>query len=350
MAVIISHFSAYEIWIHAQRARTRISIDRDTESITIAKRTRRVSLPTKEMMKGVEPESIAASFGLSLPIHLSVRSANDRPKRNSCCFHVWDERLPRMQFVELAGNIFVVSPEICFLQMSHQADKVRLIRAGYELCSTYYYQRQQANCENVIGEAKSTPAIKRRDPITSKSRLARTINQASGAKGVKQARSALNYVLDNSASPRETALSMILTLPYYLGGYALPLPELNKRIELSKEAKENLNRSFLVCDFAWNRDKVLVEYDSDSFHTGADRIASDSKRRNELVAQGYSVVTITTKQLNGVDETHRQAILLSRKLKKRVRPSQSDFYFRRMNLRRLVMTNKPAYANTNRQQ
>lgn len=340
MAIIISHFSAYEIWVHTRRARTKITIQGETESITIAKRTRRVSLPTKEMLKNIEPEIIASSLGLSLPIHLAVRSANDRLKRKFCSFHVWDGRLPRAPFIELTRNLFVVSPEICFIQISHQADRARLIRAGYELCSIYCYQKQRANQED-----ESKPAINRRDPITSKSRLTRTINQASGAKGAKQARSALSYILDNSASPRETALSMILTLPYYLGGYSLPLPELNKRIELGMKAKESLNKSFLACDFVWVNHKVLVEYDSDSFHTGADRIADDSKRRNELVSQGFSIVTITTKQLNDIDETHHQAMLLSRKLKKRVKPSRSDFYARRMQLRRITMSNEPAYVN-----
>mgnify|MGYP007055184147 FL=1 len=41
--------------------------------------------------------------------------------------------------------------------------------------------------------------------------------------GRKKAARALQYVMGDSASPRETALAMLLCLPYRLGGYGIEL-------------------------------------------------------------------------------------------------------------------------------
>jgi very-short-patch-repair endonuclease len=116
----------------------------------------------------------------------------------------------------------------------------------------------------------------------------------------------------------ETALSMMLTLPHMLGGYGIPAPKLNARILLAKTAKRNASRSYYVCDLFWPDYNLAVEYDSDEFHTGAERIANDSKRRNSLASVGITVITVTKRQIYSTTELAKTARLICGNLEKRL--------------------------------
>jgi len=100
--------------------------------------------------------------------------------------------------------------------------------------------------------------------------------------GHTRALRALRFVADNAASPMEAVLVMLLTLPYRLGGYGLPMPELNGIIYPKKRVSQFAGKSFYRGDLLWRDAGVVAEYNSDLEHASQNRIAMDAIRRSDL--------------------------------------------------------------------
>jgi len=158
-----------------------------------------------------------------------------------------------------------------------------------------------------------------------------------GISGYKKVSRAMRYILDGSASPMETMLVMLLTLPYKLGGYGLPAPELNKRISAGTEIKKRWGKAFYVCDLFWQEVNLAVEYDSDLYHTGAKRIASDSKKRLDLAMLGIDVITVTSIQIRNNTSFNSIAKLIAKKLQKQLQYNDAQFIKAQRNLRDLLL-------------
>jgi hypothetical protein len=203
--------------------------------------------------------------------------------------------------------------------MATKLNLINLIQLGFELCGTYSLP---AHSEPYVAKTQESldKGFVSCEALTNVKKLAGLISKLSGIHGHKRAMRALQFVADNSASPMETKLTMFLTLPYRLGGYGLPMPLLNPRIEGSSYR----------CDLFWPKVKLAVEYDSDQFHTGADRIARDSMRRNDLALLGITVVTVTRQQVRNSVRFRETATLLSKHLEKRLQfrdPVFSECHF-----------------------
>ncbi len=89
-----------------------------------------------------------------------------------------------------------------------------------------------------------------------------------------------------------------------------------------------------------------MEYDSDSFHTDPRSVARDSKRRTELIAAGYTVVTMTTSQLFDAREFEDAANLLIRRMGKKVRKQPYSVLTRRHQLRKELFATIPKKEQT----
>jgi len=232
--------------------------------------------------------------------------------------------------MNIGGGMIVSSPEFCFLQMAERLILVRLIELGYELCGTYSIPLADETEIPEIGFYK-------RQPLTSVNKLSAFLKIMPGVKGHKKAKHALRYMLDGSASPMETKLAMFLTLPYKLGGFGFNLPELNKRIVLTKAARKYFNKNYYVCDIFWEDKKIAVEYDSDQQHTGSDRIARDSKRRNSLNSLGIRVVSVTKQQINSSVELEQAARTIAKHMNRRLFLTKSKFYTMHEKLREQLL-------------
>ncbi|MCL2151322.1 MAG: endonuclease domain-containing protein, partial [Coriobacteriia bacterium] len=173
-------------------------------------------------------------------------------------------------------------------------------------------------------------------PLTDKTKLAAYLAQASGLRGHRQASRALQFVSENSASPMESVLAMLTSLPYRLGGYNLPMPLLNHRLDAPTTLMRNSGRSFFVCDQYYLEHKVDVEYDSDAFHAEAVPAERDLERRNALSALGVTVITVSWAQLKYVDKFDAVAKHLGRLLGKRIQ-LPPGFEKKRAELRKLVL-------------
>ncbi|MCL1879164.1 MAG: hypothetical protein FWF71_00840 [Actinomycetia bacterium] len=274
MEIFISHFSALEYW-----RRHRKLPEKSADRRYMAK------LPMRSPTIGP-----SAFKDLSLPTHILVGKPGARIVSKMVSSHVFSGELPIGCFMNVGGRLLVSSPEFCFLQMASQLTLIEIIELGYELCGTYSlpFPGEQNVPERGYHDRK---------PLTSVNKLQGFIAVIPDAKWRHKAERALRYVLDGSASPMETKLAIFLTLPYKLGGYGFVFPELNKHVTLPKPARRYFNKNYYVCDLFWGDGKVAVEYDSDQFHTGSERIANDSERRNALSSIGVRVISVTRPQL-----------------------------------------------------
>lgn len=153
-----------------------------------------------------------------------------------------------------------------------------------ELCGSY-----------ARGVAGPRPASTRYHlpPLMTTSSLASFIGRNPRIRGSTEAKRILGYLVDGSASPMETALFLLITLPPDLGGYGLPKPELNAEIVIPGSASDSGKRQERFGDLVYRQERIVVEYQSERFHAQLGTTEDDEARREELEALGYTVMFIT---------------------------------------------------------
>ena len=258
------------------------------------------------------------SSWLTFPVHIMLSDPGERRDSPAVEQHVFSGEIPAGSFISTYNELEVSSPEFCFLQMSGRLTVVGLIELGYELCGSYSLPIAG---DDYIPER----GFYKRPPLTSVKKLSAFTSGMPGFSGHKNAVRALRYIVDCSASPMETKLSIFLTLPYKLGGFGFPKPEMNARIEPTKTARRVFSKVFYECDLYWPDHNLAVEYNSNLFHADSTQITEDSKKRNALESMGIKVITVTTQQLYDKEELEKVAILIARRSGKRLVYKNSGF-------------------------
>jgi very-short-patch-repair endonuclease len=270
--------------------------------------------------------SAPGNEGLTAPLDILVANGSARKANRLVRNHICCGPYPKSCFFDTGQGLLACSPELCFLQMAEDLPLLKLIELGFEFCGTY----------SLAADGAKETTLRLGKPLTTTSKLQALVAKMKGSRGRKNATRALRYVVDGSASPMETMLAMMLSLPQNLGGYGLAKPLLNQRIDVVKTAKKASRKDHYVCDLYWQEAKLDVEYDSDTFHTGASRISDDSRRRNALVYLGIQVITVTRQQLYTSGEFDKAVRLIAKRLDKRLRYSSPEFPKRQQELRALL--------------
>jgi len=337
MDCIVSHQSALEFWRNAS-----------AKEALAGKKLRITSLPVATF--DVDDLRVENFWNLAAPLHVLIGSANARKTTQSLHCHVGTGEYPGGSFIRMDSGMTVCSPELCFLQMGGELSLVDLVKLGFEFCGSYRLNEAGTNGKGFRGD----------EPLTSVARLVSYAKRATWIKGRANALRALSFIIDSSASPMETILTMLLTLPYRLGGFGLPKPMLNYRIETPlrtdkssadspviatigptgiRTASSNASADKLTyyCDLYWPHAKVALEYDSDFYHTGSYRIEKDAIRRNALTAAGVAVVTASRRQVVDKDKLRELAEKLSKLLGKRLKCEAESFPYLRAKLLEQLM-------------
>lgn len=222
------------------------------------------------------------------------------------------QALPIRSLHKINRETYVSSPEFMFIQMAKVLSLIELASLGCELTGSYVVndddQRGFCSC----------------DPIASKASIDRMIGNAANVPGVKKARSAANLLIENAASPMETYVALLLSLPNRLGGYGMPKPKLNHAIRLTSEQAITLKRHSIVMDLAWPSQHLAIEYESTAWHSGEQKFVQDSIRRNDIRSLGYDVTTITLNELKSIASMDRIAKSIAAKLGVRLRLERID--------------------------
>lgn len=249
---------------------------------------------------------------LRLPIEVSTapHSRPSLPLANSHCIsYSFGERV----YYPIAGEVHASSPELCFVQLARSLSLLPLIKAGYALCGSFYFNP----CAQL--------ALSERPPLTTPKRIEAFINRNPRLPGNVLARKALPHLARKAASPPEIFLHLLLSLPFRYGGYQLPDLCLNTRIRPSKKAQAIAGRSYLVPDICHTERRLAIEYDSNAEHMTPMQITRDAAKRLALEADGYKVITVTARQLVSPEKMHHIAREVAGHLGVRLRTQSEQF-------------------------
>ncbi|MBQ6586307.1 MAG: hypothetical protein IJH83_05835 [Coriobacteriales bacterium] len=309
MDVILAGKTGYEFW---QR-----NTDLLSRKPTPIHTNRSASLHKREALL------LASDEGLSLPIVHLVGAKEQRAGNGQQRTVMRDcGKLPCI--VPIHEGLSVATPELCFLQLANELSLPQLIFFGYRFCSTY--------CHNEFSPTGLTSRIQLMTPESARAFLAKVPT----TQGTAKAKKALPFIAAKADSPKEIESSMRLTLPYSLGGYKLPLPELNKEISLTTNPRSALKRTTLRPDLFWKDAKLLAEYQSDLTHLSPEQFHYDLKRMNAFIGMGYRQISICSDHLARIESMDLLAADIAKLLGKRIRPSIDDFHKRQVALVRCI--------------
>lgn len=311
MKLFVGHASALECW-RAEDASNRSKLPR----------ARLLRLPAGQR-PGIQEIELLHRQGLvlSTPTHVLVADAGMRSRNQYVVCHVHPGEFPRGSFVRLSEQVFIASPEYTLLQLATKVPYPRLLELVLEFCGSYRRLPEGGFCK--------------RDPLIRPAILKSFTDRAEGMSGVVEMRRALRFAVAGSESPMETVVVILLCLPLRLGGYGLPLPQLNRVVGVPMRPGSPVMKD-LRCDLLWPDARLAVEYDSNEQHTGAERISHDAGRRARLAERDIEVVTLTWKQVNNLVEFDVVAKLLAKRLGKRFRGDRS-WMAERFKLRALLL-------------
>ena len=218
-------------------------------------------------------------------IHVLVPKGVDRNRTEDFERHCWNSHIPKGSFCALTKKVLVSTPGFSFLQMAGILSTTQLILVGYWLCASY----------RVREDGVVLPV----EPVTTKEKLLKFLDDAQGCYGARKARRALAWVVGNARSPMEVGAAMLASLPVRLGGYGLGRPCINYRIDASELDRSTLDRNdrkYFEVDLYWPKHKVGVEYDG-AEHLDPVQIRKDKRRLNCLTSNGITILVVMYDQL-----------------------------------------------------
>lgn len=217
------------------------------------------------------------------PLDLLVCDATERRPIKGVRYTLCTGPFPTGSLARTRGQVYATSPELTFLLLARKLELVPLLEVGFELCGTY----------------RMIDGVPRYDlePLTSASRIRNFINRANGVQGRHAALQACQWLLDGSGSPAETALAIVLGLPYRKGGFGLRDFVLNREIALNDSAAHLLGRQTMRPDIYFVLARHPLEFDGRMFHSGSDQLEFDQRRRAAYDAMGMGVTVLTTRHL-----------------------------------------------------
>ena len=265
---------------------------------------------------GVSPENV----------HILINRDNRTRKLANITTHTVQKKPGKHAFLRIDHDVYATRPELTILNVCSQQELIESILLMYEFCGCYSIQ--SGSCAH----------LRQRHPLTSVADLRKFANKHAKTPGLVTMRQALRYTIDGSGSPRETATTMLLCLPKRLGGFGLPFPELNVQLPL-KSGNQILWGDKNAFDLVWKKAKLVLEYDGTEGHSADESRDRDSNRRDALIAEGYTVLTLTKGQLADARKTFGIAKLIAKKLGVRLRfENPGTFRSAHRELRRRVLS------------
>lgn len=251
-------------------------------------------------------------------LSILVPREGDRSYDRRLCNRICEKNLPAGSFVVVSrpgfSPIVTESPELCVIRAAADLalkvrqgllDKdialIRLIELVDELCGRY---SRHPSCPR-----NESPAYDL-GPITSVERLGSYFQDARQISGLRFARQALHYALDNLGSPMETLLEMACCLPPHLGGLNLPKPVANQPLVFSDHERELVSHVTLRPDSYWERYRIVGEYNGHD-HDGWNASAEDDRRVSDYQACSIKVFPARYENVStgkGLDEYLRKLI------------------------------------------
>ena len=212
-------------------------------------------------------------------IDVSVASKQHVYSSSHFKFHIYSGKYPKGSFYKLNETIYLACPELMFCQLASTYSFEKLMLLGYEICGTYSHNEKSS-----FGFTNNIA------PLTTAQNISEYISKMSKCSnnfpGLKNAKKASKFLLDNSASPQESRLSLLLTGPRSIGAFAVKNCALNQKVKLSNKAAQICSQPYVYPDICIENKKIAIEYDSDFFHSQISQNRKDKRRINALQFDG----------------------------------------------------------------
>ena len=271
--IIITHHSAASYWLHADLTKNNLSADEQSPLLACARNS-------KDLQRF---DTGFPGFGAH-PIHLMVNDKRLIRASRTIVTHVNTVELPKGSFVKLRDGLYVVSPELCLVQMARYLSDAQLVELAMNFCASYYIHPLTSRID------------KRKHQATTPASLADYVNR-SPLRGSLKAANCMPLVLSGSRSPVETKLSILLRKVTSRGGDGFPVHALNHYV--SADDRDNVaEQNEFYIDIAYPKQHVGIEYYGEEYHKDS---AKDRRRLNALRAMGWSILTLEKQQLYNAD-------------------------------------------------
>ena len=273
------------------------------------------------------------TFGRDRPLELGVFESARARRRLKSRTRVLSRNLPEAALIEVSPHLYFEGPELILIHMASQTDAVRLAQIIMELCGTY------SPCP-APDDNGWTRTLYDLPPVTTIERIcayARHVRQR-GGKAVLQ--EALRLAAEGAASPAETILALVMSLPREMGGYGFPMPSLNAKLTVPDEERDMVGGEAYYLDAFWQDAYADLEYESTEFHldplVAASLVATrdnpkegspyatwrreritkadaDRRRMRDLQLLGLQVIPVTSFDLHSVRRLDQVAQALARR-------------------------------------
>lgn len=298
------------------------------------------SVATQRAFKAFSQENDLERHGVTKrPVDLLVPTRSERSRGKEARLHVWKGDIPAGALVRLGEQVFASTPQFVLLQMAaHNYKRDPLARAYVEECRAesavaqtrdatgpldgedpFAWRRKEhvvrmalVACEFAgtyrLGAGDHDTAY-RLAPLMTLEEARTFANRVPRLYGGARVQAALDLAFDRSASPMESALAMMLSLPVDYGGFGLPRPTLNEALPTGEFSSLWDGGDSITPDLLWKDARVVIEYESDEFHAsqGARKATDDATRANVLSALDYTVLRATTGSVTSQVELGRLA-------------------------------------------
>ena len=275
----------------------------------------------------------------SRPAHLLVPSPRQRSSGKGAVFHVWSSLLPVGSCLRMGEKVLLCSPEFTVIQLCGATTKLEGLLDGHVAAVraetgtlrelgideepvvdhplVWEHARRLVLAAVVACEFAGTyrlgahgeEARYHEPPLMSMESLRQMAGQLRPGAAASRALEVAELAFDGAASPMETSLALMLSLPVGYGGLGLPKPRLNVAIDVSSQRGALSDADQVTPDFLWPEERVALEYDSGEFHAGKPGLGRDAARANTLTAMGYRVFRATpwqVRSLAGIELLGRQ--------------------------------------------
>lgn len=267
MDAFLTDISAAQIWFTNQ------DVIRGTKPLETIPSYSTANVSASEL-----PKRELSLLGIKTPYHLAVPK-QERRRSSQCiiCHSMADP--PRHTFVRLSKHVYATGPIPTLITLANRIPLGHLMLLINQILGRYQILNR---------------SVVERRPMATIRNIETYLNSLYHVRGSARVRRLLAYAVENTASPEEARLAALLLLPEDLGGKGLPPATSNERIQ-TMDAHLASPR---YPDLFWKQHRLVLEYESDEFHTGKDSLGKDSARRAQLQAAGYHVVTMTNRQLH----------------------------------------------------
>lgn len=277
--IVLSHKTA---WLYYQASGVdALGKDRNLPALTPTQRTPR------SFAKSIRKTLTACGVDEDRLDKLDILISFPEERTQSAAFrpHSYGAIIPAAELVSIAPGLLVVHPSLCFLQSASWMSEYEQLEFAYELCGNY------------LGPQLDQSGYTKSSSLDNVRHLREAAKNHPNMKGIKQTRRVLRMVKDNSRSPMETALAMMLAEDRTRGGLGFRSFDLNKRVDIPLKYKKCSANGYFEIDLLTQAQRFAIEYDG-QYHNEFLRRAHDAERLSVLRLMGYQTQTITAAQFS----------------------------------------------------